>query len=71
MRMFEEGEDPYTKLKEMEALVYHHHKTIRVLENNISELIKAYTAQAQLVKQITEQNTELLQELAVLRSFSK
>jgi hypothetical protein len=69
MRMFEQGEDPWSKLQEMEALVHHHHKQLRLLENNINELIKAYNAQAKLVEQITLQNTELLQHLAVLKGF--
>lgn len=70
-KIWEEGQDPYTKLQEMEALVYHHHRQLRQLEHNMSELIKAYNAQAKLVEQITRQNTELLEDLAILKSFPK
>ena len=70
-KIWEEGQDPYTKLQEMEALVYHHHRQLRQLEQNMTELIKAYNAQAKLVEQITRQNTELLEDLAILKSFPK
>lgn len=70
-KMFEDGQDPWSKIQELEALVYHHHRELRQLQHNMGELIKAYNAQAQLVEQITNQNTELLRDLAVLKSFSK
>lgn len=71
MKMFEDGQDPWSKIQELEALVMHHHRELRQLTNNMNELIKAYNAQAQLVRQITEQNTQLLKDLAVLHTFSK
>lgn len=71
MKMFEDGQDPWAKMQEMEALVHHHHRQLRLLEQNIAQLVQAYNAQAKLVEQITNQNTELLRDLAVLRSFSK
>jgi dephospho-CoA kinase len=69
MKMFEDGQDPWSKIQELEALVMHHHKQLRLLENNQNELIRAYTAQAKLVEQITLQNTELLEQMAILKGF--
>jgi len=71
MKMFEDGQDPWSKIQELEALVMHHHRQLRLMENNMNELIKAYNTQAKLVEQITLQNTELLRDMAVLRTFSR
>lgn len=71
MKMFEDGQDPWSKIQELEALTMHHHRQLRQLEHNMTELIKAYNHQARLVEQITNQNTELLRDLAVLRGISR
>jgi hypothetical protein len=69
--MFDNGQDPWQQLQKLEAQTELHHTQIKLLENNINQLVRAYNAQAQLMEQIAEQNTHLLDQLAVLRGFSR
>lgn len=69
MKMFEDGQDPWSRIQELEALVHHHHRQIKTLEHNVSELARLFTAQSRLVEQIAQQNTELLKDQAILKQF--
>lgn len=68
--MFEDGQDPWSKIQELEALVYHHHREIRKLEQSLIQMAQAFNSQSELIQQVTRQNTELLRDMAVLRGFS-
>jgi hypothetical protein len=60
--MFNNNFDPLT---ELEIAV----KRIGQLESNMAQLIHAHNAQVALVKQIAEQNTDILTQMALQRQY--
>ena len=69
-KMFEDGQDPWSKIQELEALVHHHHRQLVALEQSFLQIARAFNAHSDLVHQITVQNTQLLQDMAVLREYN-
>ena len=61
-RVFDESFDPLMDLQMCKERILH-------LEQALGEVIKAHNAQVQLTKQIAQQNTEILTQMALQRQY--
>ena len=59
--MIDPNFDPLSDLEQLKAQSIQHEHHLNELGKMFEQLVKAHNAQAQLIKQITQQNTELLQ----------
>jgi hypothetical protein len=59
--MIDPNFDPLSDLEQLKAQSIQHEFQLNELGKMFEQLVKAHNAQAQLIKQITQQNTELLQ----------
>jgi chemotaxis methyl-accepting protein methylase len=63
--------DPLQELRQAQFNVQQLQRQINEITVLLQKLITAHNSQAQLLQQLTLQNTELLRDLAVLRTFSQ
>jgi hypothetical protein len=63
--------DPLSDLQALKELSLQHELHLIELGKMFEQLVKAHNAQAQLIKQITQQNTELLELWAFNTSMPK